>query len=106
MVESLGLVFFGIVFFVFLVIVGFILKNIFLKNKFVQKVLLFCYNKIVFNFFIRSFIAGYLVWAISCFMNLLNLDFTSPIEAFSSVLAIITAIWCWTCPFLTTLIII
>jgi len=105
MVESLGMVFFGIAFAVVLVLFGVLIKKLFSKSKFVQKVALLCYDKICFNFFIRSFIAGYLVWALSCFKNILELDFSSPINGFSSVLAIITTVWCWSAPLITTIFI-
>ena len=105
MVESLGMVFFGVAFAAVFVILGALIKKLFSKSKFVQKIALLCYNKICFNLFIRSFIAGYLVWALSCFKNIKDLDFSSPIDVFSSILAIITTVWCWTSPILATIFI-
>ena len=106
MIESLGLVFFGIAFAVIFVILVICIKKLFTKSKFVQKIVLLCYDKMCFNFFIRSFIAGYLVWALSCFKNIQDLDFSSPINGSSSVLAIIATFVCCCAPVLTTIFIL
>ena len=67
--ESMGLLFFGIGFIPLFGLVLFLIYKAFKKVKIIQKVATLVYDKLVFNFFIRTFIAGYLVFALGSFKN-------------------------------------
>ena len=57
-------------------------------------------NKLLFNTFIRTFITGYLVFALAAFQNLNNLVFSTIGQTVNSVLVIIMAFICLVASFL------
>lgn len=85
----MGLLLVGLVFILLIGAVVFALYKIFKNNKFIQKIGNFMYDKLVFNFFLRTFIAGYLVFCLGAFKNIKNLNFTTGVDGFSSVFAIL-----------------
>lgn len=67
--ESTGFILLALVFGLLLFGIGVILKKFVCKSEVVKKILMKLYDMFCFNFFIRTFIAGYLVWAISAFKS-------------------------------------
>lgn len=92
------MVFIGIALLFIGVIVAFVIFKYFKKFPIVKKTITFLANKILFNTFIRTFIAGYLVFALSSFKNVKNLIFTSAGDVFSSILALILTSLCVASP--------
>ena len=92
------MVFIGLALLIIGVIVALLVYKYFKKFPIVKKTLTFLANKILFNTFIRTFIAGYLVFALSSFKNVKHLLFTSPGDAFSSILALILTSFCVASP--------
>ena len=101
--QSMGFLLIGLLFVVFMIGIGFILFKMFKTVPLVNKSLTFVADILLFNFFIRSFIAGYLVFSLSAFLNLRNLDFSSPITIISSVVSILQSCICISAPFVMTL---
>lgn len=83
----MGLMFFGLGFILLFGGVLFLMYKAFKKVKFIQKLGLMVYDKLVFNFFLRTFIAGYLVFALGSFKNIEFPSFGSPVEIVSSTIA-------------------
>jgi hypothetical protein len=93
LIESMGLVFIGLVLLILGVMVCYAIYK-FAHKKFpiVDRVMVFLANKILFNTFIRTFIASYLVFAIASFNNVKHLNFSITGLAASSVIAIFLSI--------------
>ena len=66
----MGLIFVGLVLLVFGVLVCLGIYKAFKTVPIVNKLLKMIANKVLFNAFIRTFIAGFLVFALSAFKNL------------------------------------
>jgi len=98
----MGTMFFGIVFIIVFGLTVFLLYKAFKKIKFVQKVAILIYDKLVFNFFLRTFVAGYLVFALGSFKNIELPSFGSPIEIVSSVIAFVLSTFVIFSPFIGT----
>jgi hypothetical protein len=71
------------------VVFCFLIYKCFKKVKIVNRVMTFLANKILFNTFIRTFIASYLVFALASFKNVKHLDFSHGTgDSISSAVAI------------------
>jgi hypothetical protein len=103
MMESMGIVFIGLILMILGSIVCYAVFKIFAKSVCVKKVMRFLAKKIMFNFFVRSFIAGYLVFALSSFRNVKSPDFTTGANGFSTFCAIIICLICYVSPFVSML---
>ena len=100
MIQSLGVLFLGLCLFCLLVGLAFIFWKFFRHKPIVKKVLTKLYNMVIFNTFIRSFIAGYLVFAVASLKNSANLNFETSGDIISSILALIFATFCAMAPFM------
>ena len=86
--QSMGMVFVGLVLVLFGVLVGLALFKLFKTVPIVKKVLTMLADKILFNTFIRTFIASYLIFSLSAFRNLKAMSFTTGGEVISSIIAL------------------
>lgn len=94
----MGMIFLGVVALLFGVIVAFGVYKLFKKVPIVKKVITMLANKILFNTFIRTFIAGYLVFALSAFRNVHAMNFSTTADTISAALAILMTIGCSAAP--------
>ena len=106
LIESMGMIFFGIAFILILVLTLFLLYKAFKKVKFIHKVAVLVYDKLVFNFFLRTFIAGYLAFALGSFKNTEFPTFGSPAEIVSSILSFALSTFVIISPFLGTFLLV
>lgn len=83
------------------ILFGYMIYKALRKNPKVRKVAHFIAKKLFFNALIRTFIAGYLVFCVSAFMNLKNMDFASFSLSISSILAMLLTFLCFAAPFLS-----
>jgi hypothetical protein len=98
MIESMGLVFIIIALMSIFLVIGSIVYMALKKAPIIQKVGGLIANKLLFNFFIRTFIAGYLVFGLSALFNYKALNFDGTGNAISSCLAIIQSVVCIVSP--------
>ena len=70
LIKSLGLIFFFIAGAILAVIIGYFMWKFFKKIPIVRKVVTFVKNKLIFNTFIRSFIQGFMGFALSSFFSI------------------------------------
>ena len=70
LIKSLGLIFFFICGAIVALVIGYFLWKFFNKIPVVNKVLTFIKNKLIFNTFIRSFIQGFMGFALSSFFSI------------------------------------
>lgn len=83
----------------------FILYLFFKGNKKIKALIEKLRKKFVFNFYFRTFIAGYLAFQVAAFTNLKSLSFKSTADVISSIIAINTAIFGIIFPFASFLFI-
>jgi hypothetical protein len=77
MVESMGLILVGVLAAVAGLVIVYFLFKVFSRMPIVQKMAKFVADRLLFNFFVRTYIAGFLAFSLSSFTNMLNLNFTS-----------------------------
>ena len=94
----MGMIFLGVVALLFGVIIAFGVYKLFKKVPIVKKIITMLANKILFNTFIRTFIAGYLVFALSAFRNVHAMNFSTSADAISAGLAMVMSIGCASAP--------
>jgi len=98
--ESTGLLFLIFALASLFLIFGLAVRKLFKKTIVIKIIARLVYDILCFNFFLRTLIAGYLVWAISSLKALQALNFENPIDSFQSILAVITALICLFTPLL------
>lgn len=75
--KSLGLIFFFVVGAIVTLIICYFLWKFCNKIPFVRKVLTFIKNKLIFNTFIRTFIQGFMGFALSSFFSIQVISFAN-----------------------------